>query len=518
MSAQSYLIDTNVVIDLEGNHTVKPVFANFQKLASKHKVDVFVHEAAKDDIARDKDASRRAISLSKIEKFQTLDKVKELTSKELQESFGFLQKDNDIVDAILLHALSLGVVDFLVTEDQGLHRRAKNHAPELARRVLFVADAAALLKETYEAKDTAVKYVEEVLAHSIPPTDPIFDSLREGYPEFDDWWQKKCVRKLRKCWVVYEDGLAGLIVRKDEFNDDTDARTPANKILKICTFKVRPESRGTKLGELLLKQAFWHAQINDYDLAYVTTYKDQVALMDLLEYYGFNYTYTKDNGELVYEKTFSRNPLILTDDNLDYFKTARENYPRFSVQEPIEAFGIPIKEGYHDVLFPDLKKDPQLDLFGIAAQLQKPGNTIRKVYLCKSPSNLGRTGSLLFFYKGLSHNSPSQAITAIGIFEDFKLATSTQELMQLSSGRSVYNKKQLDDWDATPESPVKVINFLLVGYIDPDPDSTVEPTLGINFLCENGIFQGHPPQAIFGISRQQLATMIPQIQLGFTLR
>ena len=70
MSAQSYLIDTNVVIDLEGNHTVKPVFANFQKLASKHKVDVFVHEAAKDDIARDKDASRRAISLSKIEKFQ----------------------------------------------------------------------------------------------------------------------------------------------------------------------------------------------------------------------------------------------------------------------------------------------------------------------------------------------------------------------------------------------------------------------------------------------------------------
>ncbi len=519
MNPQSYLIDTNVVIDLEGNHAVKPVFANFQKLASKHKVDVFVHETAKDDIARDKDASRRAISLSKIEKFQTLDKVKELTPEELQESFGFLQKDNDIVDATLLHALSRGVVDFLVTEDQGLHRRAENYAPELARKVLFIEEAVDRLRATYESKDTAVKYIEEVLAHSIPPTDPIFDSLREGYPGFDDWWQK-CVRERRECWVVYEyNFLAGLIVRKDETSDNTDAQTKAKKILKICTFKVGTESRGIKLGELLLKQAFWYAQINDYDLAYVTMYPAQVALINLLEYYGFNNTYTKDDGELVYEKRFSRDPLILTDDNPDYFKAARENYPRFSVQEPIEAFGIPIKEPYHDVLFPDLKQDSQLDLFGIVTQLQRPGNTIQKVYLSRSPSNLGCTGSLLFFYKGKSESPPSQAMTVIGVFENFKLATSTQELMQLCDGRSVYSKKQLqDNWNATPESPVKVINFLLVGYIDPDPESTVEPTLGINFLYENGIFQGHPPQAIFGISRQQLTAILPRIQIGFTLR
>ena len=509
MSAQSYLIDTNVVFGLEDDHNVDPVLSNFQNLASKHKVGVFVHEATKDDIARDKNTNRRDILLSKIEKFQILPKVKGLTPEKLQESFGNLQKDNDVVDATLLHALKIGIVDFLVTGDRGLHSRAKNHSPELAGGVLFIEEAAARLKATYEAKDTSVKYIEEVPAHSISEQDPILDSLRDEYSDFDDWWQK-CVHEHRKCWVVYEDGLAGLIVRKKEFPDDTDAQTPATKILKICTFKVRPESRGMKLGELLLKQAFWYAQINDYDLAYVTTYADQVPLINLLEYYGFNYTYTNDNGEFVYEKTFSRGPLILAEGNTDYFKAARENYPRFSVQAPIQAFGIPIKEAYHDVLFPDLKEAPQLNLFGIAARLQKPGNTIRKVYLCRANSKLGCPGSLLLFYKGKSKSLPSQAMTVIGIFEDFKLAKSTQDLMRLSSGRSVYSTKELDEWEATPDRPVKVINFLLADYIEPD--------LNIGFLRANNIFQGHPPQSIFRISREQLTAIIHQIQLGFTLQ
>ena len=516
MSAQSYLIDTNVVFGLEDDHNVDPVLANFQNLASKHKVDVFVHEAAKDDVARDKNLERRKISLSKFNKFQTLSKVKGLKPEELQETFGELAKPNDVVDATLLHALDIGAVDFLVTEDQGLHRRAKNHAPELARRVLFVADAVALLKITYEAKDTAVKYVEEVLAHSIPPTDPIFDSLRDRYPGFDNWWQK-CVREHRKCWVVYEDGLAGIIVRKDETPDDTDARTPANKILKICTFKVSSESLGSKLGELLLKQVFWHAQINDYDLVYVTTYKEQKKLINSLEYYGFNNTYIKDDGELIYEKTFSRDPLILTDDNPDYFKAARENYPRFSVQEPIQAFGIPIKEAYHDILFPDLNHN--FNRLATTTRSQKPGNTIRKVYLSASNSKLPTPGSLLFFYKSKSKSLPSQAITAIGILENIESATSTQDLMRLSSGRSVYSKKQLDDLRNKSQNSIKVINFLLVGYIDPVTDPAIEPALGIKFLRENGIFQGHPPQSISRIPRQQLlTTILPQIQLGFRLR
>lgn len=69
MSTQTYLIDTNVIIHLEDNKTVEPAFSALTSLAAKHKVDIFVHEAASDDVGRDKDAARRAISLSKLGKF-----------------------------------------------------------------------------------------------------------------------------------------------------------------------------------------------------------------------------------------------------------------------------------------------------------------------------------------------------------------------------------------------------------------------------------------------------------------
>ncbi len=250
MSTQTYLIDTNVIIGLEDNHQVQPAFAALLSVAAKYRVDVMVHEAARDDIARDKDGQRRAISLSKLDKFQALKKVRGLTVEDLKARFGPLNRPNDIVDATLLDALDRNAADFLVTEDRGLHERARRFSPELGRRVLFAADAVQLLKITFEPVEAPVRYVEEVSANEIQLTDKIFDSLREDYDGFDGWWRDKCVRERRQCWAVFDEGLAGLIVRKDETAATTDAVTKVPKILKVCTFKVRPEKRGVKLGEL----------------------------------------------------------------------------------------------------------------------------------------------------------------------------------------------------------------------------------------------------------------------------
>lgn len=309
MSTQTYLIDTNVIIGLEDHQTVEPAFASLLSIAAKHKVDIFVHEAARDDIAREKDLNRKAISLSKLDKFQILKKVRGLDPAVLEQDFGPLGRPNDIVDATLIHALEIGVADFLVTQDRGLHKRARRRSDELAGRVLFVADAVHLLKTTYEPVETPIKYIEEVSAHTIPLDDEIFDSLREDYPPFDKWWRESCVRERRSCWVVYDERLAGLVVRKDETAENTDATIKDKKILKICTFKVRPEKRGIKLGELLLKKIFWFAQKNKYDRAYLTTYGGQVALIELLEYFGFEHTATKLDGEMIYEKAFSQKSL-----------------------------------------------------------------------------------------------------------------------------------------------------------------------------------------------------------------
>ncbi len=512
MSNQSYLIDTNILIGLEDNHKVDAAYAQFNKLASAHKVNVFVHEAAKEDIGRDKDSIRRQISLSKIEKYRVLNRRRGLSIDELSSAYGLLKKPNDVVDATLLHALESGAADFLVTQDKGLHERAQSRSPDLGRRVLFVADATDLLIQTYEPKEVPIRHVAEVEAHEIDHKDRFFDSLRDGYPEFDDWWREKCVKLHRPCWVVYDDErLAGLIVRKDETATDTDAITPANKILKICTFKVSPEKRGVKLGELLLKQVLWFAQTNGYDLAYLTTYEDQVSLMDLLEFYGFQKSGMNANGEFIYEREFSREA-VKRQNGTTAFDLARRNFPKFLLDERTRGFGIPIKEGYHDTLYPDLWRPRQPDFFVGASRaeaINRPGNTIRKVYLCRAQSRLGPSGSVLFFYKGVSKEPPSQAITTLGILEGVNLAKSTKDLMQMTGGRSVYSEEELQAWDATEKRPVKGINYLLVAYIDP-PVQLAE-------LQSMGIIGGHPQQSIYELSHDLLTTLLRRSNLAFDL-
>lgn len=505
MNKQSYLIDTNIIIGLEDNHTVKPAYSQFIQLSAKHHVDIFVHAAARDDIAQDKDANRRAISLSKLNKFQTLEKVRGLGEAELNTDFGPLKKHNDIVDATLLHAVHIGAADFLVTQDHGLHARALKFSADLARRVLFVADASQLLVTTFEPTQVPIRHVEAVSAHTIPVTDKFFDSLRDGYPGFDNWWKNKCVANRRQCWVVSDDKeIAGLIVHKNEASKDTDSTLSGEHILKICTFKVSPEKRGVKLGELLLKQALWYAQRNSYDLIYLTAYAEQAALRSLLEYYGFQHTASKPDGELILEKQMLAGPLDCPS-GLTVFEADRRYYPRF-ISDGVRAFGIPIQEDYHDTLYPDLKGALQLDMFGQAGP-GRPGNTIRKVYLCRAQSNLDKPGSVLFFYKSASKMAPSQAITSVGILESVTLAKSTRELMLLTGGRSVYSEKQLEDWGASEERPIKVINYLLVGY--------AVPAVGLQELKDMGIVKGkNPPQSIYEIAPEKTQLLIQRANLG----
>ena len=498
MSGQKYLIDTNVFIGLEDNHEISPELSALTSLASKHGVGLFVHEAARDDIGRDKDKKRRAISLSKVDKFQLIGKFNDLSEDQLSKNFGPLPKSNDVVDATLLHSLEIGAADFLVTEDHRLHGRARLYSPDLSRRILYIADAVSLLRATYEPISVPVSFVEEVGAHQIQTDDDIFNSLRKGYPGFDSWWKHKCVASHRECWVVCDDGLAGLVVRKNETTGDTDAQTPAKNILKVCTFKVRPENRGMKLGELLLKQVLWFSQANHYDLVYLTTFSDQNVLIDLLEYYGFQETGKKNKEEFIYEKVISRDRL-LPDPNRSDFENARLNYPRFYTGPSIPAYVIPIKEEYHDQLFPELKESvggPKL-----------PGNTIRKVYLCRAQAKITKAGALLFFYKGKSKNPPSQAITAVGVFEDMKLAGSTDELRKLAGKRSVYNDVQLGEWDADNRL-VKVINYLLVGYI--------KPPVSLDKLKGDGILES-PPRSITGLDEKEKKKMLEYVELGFDL-
>jgi hypothetical protein len=474
MSGRKLLIDTNVFIGLEDEREVAPEFATLQQLCAQHSVRIFIHERAADDIRRDRNDKRRAISLSKIRKFEQLQRVSQPPKADLEAKFGSMPKLNDEVDVALLHALDINAVDFLVTQDQGIHTRARRASPALGNRILTVSDAVAWLRAAFESLEVRLPLVEEMPAHAVPLSDDIFDSLREGYPGFDQWWRTKCVPNHRPCWVVSIGGeIAGLVVRKEGTHAEAETRHAGPKILKVCTFRVKPQFRGEKLGELLVKQILWFAQKNAFDLVYVTTFESQAVLIEVLQYYGFAMTGLNALGEQIYEKALPRHRLVSgANDNL--FDLARLNYPRFTARSPASAFCIPVQSEFHDILFPELAAKVQFDLFTEAGvdrgdkATRRPGNTIRKVYLCRAMTQQLRPGSIVLFYRSYSRGYvASQSITSVGVMEAVHQAMSLDDLVRLTGKRSVYSEEKLAAFEATAHRPVKVIDFLLVGHIAP---------------------------------------------------
>lgn len=81
--------------------------------------------------------------------------------------------------------------------------------------------------------------------------DTFFQSLKDDYPGFEDWFYRK---RDQDAFVQYDNkNVVGFLYLKVE-NDEVDDVTPpicASKILKVGTFKI--DAHGTKLGEQFLK-------------------------------------------------------------------------------------------------------------------------------------------------------------------------------------------------------------------------------------------------------------------------
>ncbi|TWB12957.1 acetyltransferase (GNAT) family protein [Nitrospirillum amazonense] len=512
MNGFKLLIDTNIVIRLEDAQPVQASLAELVRLCTENSVGLFVDGANYDDIARDKDAARRAVTLSKLAKFPQLRDIPLPPEADLIARFGEIKRDNDRSDVRLLAVLDAKAVDFLVTEDIGLHRRADRAG--IGASVLTVEEALEWLRQTFQAKAVRLPYVEERKAYEIDPKEPILGSLRRDYPEFDGWFDS-CRKKHRDCWVLeIDDQIAGIVIRKDEAHAEAGTVNPGPKILKVCTFKIRDEFRGEKFGELLLKQVLWFSQQNGYDLVYLTVFPKHGFLIDLLRSYGFEATAERGNGEWVMEKVMIKGPLPAPKASI--CEEDRLVYPRFYDGEVVRKFCIPIRPDYHRRLFPEIAEGKTLPLFPSEVRMldhrrdRTPGNTIRKVYLCRAKITKLRPGDLLLFYmsKDEAYNF-SQSITTVGIIEQVNHAAATDDLIRLTAKRSVFSEKELDGLAASPKSPIKVIDFLLAGHISPPPT--------LDNLLRSGVFNGSPPQSIAELNAARYAALRPNIKLGFDL-
>ena len=467
------LLDTNIFIPLEDSSIeLTEKLAELSRLASGAH-PLLIHPASYRDIARDKNEYRRNLMLRRLGKYKQLEAPPELDSETEEDLFGAPGKDNDSVDNLILYALHRSCIHWLITEDKGIHYKAKAIGEQ--ERVLFIDDAIVVLSELVETNASLQHpHIEDVPCHALQISNPFFDSLRNGYggAAFDKWFLQTCCQGGRRTWVCREgDDIHAICIYKPEENEiiTNDNKALSGKGLKLCTFKVA--TNGYKLGELMLKQAFHYVMNNGMENVYATVEPEaHQFLEDLLKDFGFTYYGIDVQGrDHVYVKSFPVDLPITTDTNLDY---AIKYYPAFRLQNN-KAYLIPIRPQYHQVLFPELRRQP--DIFSSISN--SAGNSIKQAYLCHCACKSIKPGDVVFFYR----TGDDKAITSYGVVDDFIIENDPEAIYQWVAKRTVYSFEEIDDM-ASGGREVKVILFRFFDHF--------EDGLTFERLKELGIVKG----------------------------
>lgn len=477
-----FLLDTNVLIPLQDSYQLlEGNLANFVRLASIGGHQLMHHPANVADFERDANAERRLRNLQRIRQYPALqDPARCIWNTPATNS-------NDACDNELLYSLCCDAVHALVTEDRGIHAKARLHG--LEHRVYTIQTAEDWLKRLHETRQIVLPNIQDVPLHSLTPELPtaFFDSLRYGYPAiegrdgFDEWFRRKA-REDRRAWV-YRDGggtLAAICIYQVQSNESLNdaGDVLAGPALKLCTFKVGESVRGRKIGELFLKAAFRFATENACEHLFITAKAEsQDYLIRVLTDFGFEESGTY-RGDTVLIKRHPISPPSAED--LAPAEYVRRYFPHYRSDSLVQKFLVPIQPHYHDILFPDYTPTQR----GLFATTGNVGNAIKLAYLCHAQTNSVRPGDVLLFYRTVDE----KAVTSLGVVEQFEVSSDGAQIASLVSRRTVYSLGEIDE---LAKKPTKVILFRLISHL----------SVGVPYeeLMRDGVVTG-PIQSIRKVS------------------
>lgn len=476
-----FLLDTNILIPLEDSQIpLRDSLAHFVRLSNQHGHQLVYHPATVDDIQRDTCVDRRTKTLQRLKQYIRLE-VRPACPWNTSET-----DQNDAADNEILYALQCDAVHALVTEDRGIHDKAR--ARGLLGRVYTIQTAEDWLRRLHEPKTVVLPNIEEVGMYSLTPElrSSFFDSLRASYAGFDDWFRTKA-REGRRAWMMRQpDGeLGALCVFAHQHREQIteDGRRLQGAGLKLCTFKVGASVRGRKVGELFLKAAFRYGSAHGLEEIFIHGDDQDHFLFGLLEDFGFSHigVHPGSGGrDAVYLKEHPSNPPT---NLLNPFVYLRQYFPHFRHDEAVKKFIVPIKPEYHDILFPDYPfgKNMQLGLFKSENQA---GNAIKLAYLCHAQTNEMSPGDVALFYR----SGDQSAVTSLGVVESYETSDDASIVASRVKRRTVYSMEEIAEM---VKRPTKVMLFRLVKHF--------QNPLGLTWLKSHGITKG-APQSIMQIN------------------
>ena len=277
-------------------------------------------------------------------------------------------------------------------------------------------------------ENDVIKYVK---FSEIDLSNSFFDSLKEDYPGFEDWFVRKSGES---AYILNEGTMRGFLYLKDEDEASDDITPPFEKKrrLKIGTFKI--DSHGTVLGERFMSIIMNEMIAGNYDEIYVTLFDKQVGLIRLFEKFGFENWGEKSNHELVYSKS-----LKVSD---DIFK----NYPRLQVSNA-NYYLLGIWPKFHTLLFPQSRLMTERDHF---IQDLSFTNTIEKVYLTKmyGIENLKKDDLLIIYRtaeqgKSARFSSVATSVCTVIDYKNISEFSSFEEYSKFIGKGTIFQDREL---------------------------------------------------------------------------
>jgi len=434
------LLDTNILIHREATIVVHQSIGDLFNWLDRLEYKKCVHPVSIDEIQQYKDERIRKSFLTKINSYHILKTLAPLAS----EIKTLMERDatvNDLNDSKILNELFAERVDFLITEDQGIFRKAEQLG--IAERVFtiesFIEKA---VVENPELIEYPVPSVKKALFGNVDPQDSFFDSLRQAYPDFDRWFTRKSEEEAYIC--LSGNQIVGFLYLKVEgprepYADIYPSFQPKRR-LKIGTFKTA--SIGYKLGERLLKIVFDNAIKQKVDEIYVTVFPNSMEcerLITLLKEFGF-FLHGKKCNSYGNEDVYVRN--MTPHFNPDEPKLT---FPFMSRSRRV--FLVAIYPEYHTSLFPDsiLKTESPSDF----VEHEPHRNAIRKVYISRAYCRDLRRGDILVFYR-TADQKPAlyhSVVTTLGLVENVHTEIRDEKhFIDLCRKRSVFSNDELRKW------------------------------------------------------------------------
>jgi hypothetical protein len=312
--------------------------------------------------------------------------------------------------------------------------------------------------------------------------DSFFDSLKQDYQEFPEWFQKKASKGEKA--LVFQDtnGIGAFIYLKEEEEPLELKNTviASVKRIKIGTLKLSEEYRNQRLGEGAIGVALWKWQESRAKQIYVTVFEKHDLLIKLLESFGFTNIGENARGELVYLKDRS---------NIDY-STPKLSFP-FVNPYFSKAGLLPIQDQYHDKLLPYSElKGNNYEIEEITA-----GNGITKVFIASPYTSIEYSiNEPLFVYRIHSGEQKTYksvvtsfgTVTNVKVIKKNKISFETlEEFLKLVGNKTVFCKAELVNLYVKKDNIV-ILEFLYNGYFGKGNN------INHHTLKKNNLFNTYP--------------------------